>query len=55
MSYGKVNINTADRDELNTLGDVDLGKADTIIKYRETIRNYETVEELSNYIKLDEY
>ncbi len=46
--YGKVNINTVDRHELVTLGGVDFAKADAIIKYRKTIRNFETVEEFLN-------
>lgn len=46
--YGKVNINTADSYELLTLGGVDLTIADAIIKYRENIRNFETVEEFMN-------
>ncbi|GAX61823.1 competence protein [Candidatus Scalindua japonica] len=46
--YGKVNINTADRHELVTLGGVDLAKADAVIKYRETVRNFKTVEEFLN-------
>ena len=46
--YGKVNINTADRHELSTLGGVDLGGPRAIIKYRENIRNFETVEEFMN-------
>lgn len=46
--YGNVNINTADRHELLTLGGVEFAEADAIIKYRENIRNFETAEEFMN-------
>ncbi|MBZ0108579.1 MAG: helix-hairpin-helix domain-containing protein [Candidatus Scalindua rubra] len=52
--YGKVNINTADRHELVTLGGVDFAKADAVIKYRETIRKFETVEEFLNVPGINE-
>ncbi|ODS33929.1 MAG: hypothetical protein SCARUB_00902 [Candidatus Scalindua rubra] len=46
--YDKININTAGAFELLTLGDVDLAKANAIIKYRETYGGFKKIEELMN-------
>lgn len=48
IPYDKININTADKYELLTLGDVDLAKADAIIKYREAYGGFKKIEELKN-------
>ena len=45
---GKVNINTASRDELKTLSGIGDSKADSIIQYRETHGAFRNIEELMN-------
>lgn len=43
---GKVNINTASKEELMTLNGIGESKANDIIKYRETNGNFETIEDI---------
>lgn len=43
---GKININTATREELMTLPGVGESKADAVIAYRETVSQFETVEDI---------
>lgn len=46
ISDGKVNLNTASREELMTLTGIGEVKADSIIRYRETKGGFHSVEEL---------
>lgn len=43
---GKININTAGKDELMTLTGIGEAKAESILKYREENGNFESIEEL---------
>lgn len=43
---GKVNINTADREQLMTLPGIGEAKADAILKYRETHGSFSSIEEI---------
>ena len=45
---GKININTASKEELTTLPGVGESKAEAIIKYREDNGNYEKIEDIKN-------
>lgn len=45
-SGGKVNINTASADELNTLNGIGEAKANDIISYRESNGSYKTIEDI---------
>ena len=45
---GKVNINKADANALQTLPGIGPSKADAIIEYRETNGSFQTVEDLLN-------
>lgn len=45
---GKVNINTADADELNKLNGVGPSKANAIIKYREENGSFKSIEDIKN-------
>lgn len=45
---GKVNINTASKEELKTLSGIGDSKADSIIQYREAHGAFHSIEELMN-------
>ena len=45
---GKININTASKEELLTLTGIGESKADAIIKYREAKGNFEKIEDIKN-------
>lgn len=45
---GKVNLNTATREELMTLTGIGAAKADDILEYRTKVGNFGTIEELMN-------
>ena len=45
---GLVNINTATKEELQTIKGIGESKADSIIKYRETNGNFEKIEDIKN-------
>ncbi len=45
---GKVNINTADKDELMTLTGIGEARAEAIIEYRESYGSFSAIEEITN-------
>jgi len=46
-AFAKVNINTADVEELATLPGIGSTKAEAIVQYRKTIGNFKKIEDLT--------
>ena len=48
LDDGKVNLNTATKEELMTIPGVGESKADSIVQYREEIGKFQTIEDIMN-------